>query len=213
MNEGRDETGFTLLEVLIGLALMALIAALAAGALGGLAQTGKRQERHDRAASVEPVETYLRRLLADIRPVRQGAATAALLAAETDRLSLISGYAPKGTIAGLQRVTLRLVGGSRAGRYDLEEVRTLHRDTLQPNGERRDGEVRTRLLADISALTIRYLALGTPTAAGVAPPVWLDRWVNPAALPRLIRIDIAFPPGDVRGWQTLDIAVLGATGP
>jgi prepilin-type N-terminal cleavage/methylation domain-containing protein len=205
LNTGHDDAGFSLVEVLIGLALMALIAALAAGALGGLARTGQLQERRDTAASVEPVEAYLRRLLADVRPVRVGAAATPLLAAEPDRLSVVSGYVPKGAIAGLQRVSLRLVEGNEAGRFDLEEVRTLHRD-----GAGRDGEVRTRLLTNLTGLSFRYLAAGTATGQTA---VWLERWTSATALPRLIRVDITFPQGDGRQWPPLDIATLGATGP
>jgi prepilin-type N-terminal cleavage/methylation domain-containing protein len=194
------DDGFTLVEVLIGLVLLALMTVVLAEAFGGLHQSQRLHNLRAREASVEPVETYLRRALVGLRPIRfmDGPASAPLLDARADRLTFISSHSPAGIYAGLYRVTWALVESELAGQFDLEERRVLHR----PNTSDTDREQRTRLLKGIHAVTFRYFG-AVPAAA---PPVWREIWTSPAP-PRLIAVEVLFPSSDPRRWHGVTVAV------
>lgn len=201
MSQGglRRDAGFTLLELLIGLALMALLTTLLIGALGGIRQAQRSHDRRTIEASTEPVEAYLRQVMADMRPVRSSTATTApLIEGREDFLAFISGYGPPGGFAGLHRITLQLTQSTRSGLYDLEEVRMLHRP-----GRAGNGEVRTRLLTGISGWRLSYL--GAARQGQVA--TWGPAWASPAQLPQMVTLDIVFPADDPRRWTQLSVAI------
>jgi general secretion pathway protein J len=193
------EAGFTLVELLIGLALLALMTALMSGALSGVRQAQRSHDRRTVAASVEPAEAYLRHVLIDMRPIRQsGAPAASLIDARTDTLTFISGYSPPGGYGGLHRVTLSARATTTPNVFDLNETRALHR----PN-RTGDAETRTRLLTNIAGIKLSYL--GMPAQG--TQPIWSETWTNPVQLPQAVAIDIAFPAGDTRRWAPLIVTI------
>ena len=65
------------------------------------------------------------------------------------------------------------------------------------------GEAKERVLLDgIADLEISYF--GAERRGD--PAVWHRRWLNSAALPALVRIEVAFEDGDRRLWPELTVA-------
>lgn len=187
---GRGQRGFTLVELLIALALAGLVALLLLSATR-LAALGADRV----AATAERLKT--RRALDDLLRRALASAIASPLLPNTpplvggpDQIEFLSLAEDSG--AGLYRIRLaveRAGGGSAL---------VLSRSRAAGAG----APERTTLAALIASFAIAYF--GAP-AAGEAP-AWHERWEGTRALPTLVRIaidlgdGIARPPLVVRLW-------------
>lgn len=184
--EGLERAGFSLIELLVALAVFAALAAAAYGGLSGIARTrGALAERQDRlAAIVRAVSTFERDLRQAVsRPVRSNARGQEVpaLAGAGDRIELTHlGFAnPRAEPrSNLERV----VYATDARRLMRGRYAVLDR---APNST----PATTVLLDDVDALRVRYL--GTDG-------VWRDNWpptdmtpdVQAELLPRAVEFRI-----------------------
>jgi general secretion pathway protein J len=179
----RPQAGFTLVEMLIALALTALVALLAMSGTR-LAALGLNRV----AASAQTLEeqrtldTLLRREIS--AAVAPPLANRAPLTGTPQRIEFLS-LAEEGG-AGLYRVTIE----SEAGALILSRNR-IGSATLP---------VRTVLASRAPAFAIAYFGGRTQDD----PPQWHERWDGSRILPRLVRItlDPAEPPLVVRLWAS-----------
>jgi prepilin-type N-terminal cleavage/methylation domain-containing protein len=172
--------GFTLLELLVGVALMALLAALLFASLrfgaGSLA-------RVDATAAVAEerriVAAFLRQRLAGAEPLVERDATGAHVAFDgtADRLRLVADMPPA-------------VGGGRH-RLSLENtargLQIAWTPLLGPDAEPVESG-RRRLAAGAA----RFAYYGR--RAGAAEAAWHQTWTGELALPRLVRLQLAGEP-------------------
>lgn len=170
---GRSSAGFTLLELLVGLALMALLSGLLFAALRFGADS---LARIDATAQVledrRIVAAFLRHRLAQAEPLVETGETGARVAFDgaPGRLDLVSEMPPA-------------AGGGRH-RLRLADTRDGLRLSWRPAES--DGESRQRLLGVGGA---RFAYYGQ--RAGESEPAWHDTWAGELALPRLVRLELA----------------------
>lgn len=188
----RSHRGFTLIEVLVSLALMAMISTIL---IASLQVGGHTWQRVTRAAAgnedVSQAEDFLRQRLASIYPYAGGASsTSGVL--ESDGLTLeFSALAPDSIADGMLRYR---IGISSSGTLEVSSRRD--RDGV-PDPQSAEW-VREPLLTHVAGMAVRFW-LDTEGTQGR----WADRWVDTAKLPRLIRIDVTLAPSDHRRWPPL----------
>jgi general secretion pathway protein J len=197
MNLSRRATsGFTLIEVLVTLALMSLIGTILIESLRVGAHTWRRTIRE--AANVDEIaraQSFLRERLGTIHPpdaIAMGGLPRQSFAGESDSLEF-SSTAPGHPDDGLARYRLEL---STSEPSDLE-IHYQH----DPSGSSTvltSGWARERLVARASNLAIQFWEQ-PPNSPGH----WVDHWGDPVNLPALIRIDIRFADDDTRRWPPL----------
>ena len=182
----RTSAGFTLLELLVALAIFSLVAVMSYNALKTvLNQQAATEVQADALAELQKVYLLMQRDIEQVvpRPVRDeyGDTQPALIGDETLQLTRGGWSNP----AGRLRSTLQRVGYAYE---DGELVRYIWAvlDRAQDSDPQRQP-----LIGDIGDMTIRYLAANNE---------WDDRWPNPlaaaagadaaVALPRAIEITL-----------------------
>lgn len=188
--------GFTLIEVLVALALMSLIGTILIESLRMGGHTWQHVTRE--AADIDEItraQEFLRQRLGTIYPPEPGTGLASAsdsFVGETNQLEF-SSTAPGSATAGLVRYQL----GLSASDPRNVEIRYRPQHTAVAAAQQADwsGEP---LLARASALSIQFWE----DSAG-ASGSWVDHWQDHARLPRLIRIDVRFADQDRRFWPPL----------
>ncbi len=200
MDQGRDDrqAGFSLVELLIALALLGVIAAFLVAGIADARRALSAVDRRGAQAAVAPVQAVLRRLIKEARPGSEGPHPPdpkRAFVGEPDRLSFVSSFVPQGQYGGLRRYDIGLeTPGSGSGRLVMEHRMALASAAPTPL----DGN-RTVLLDGVEALRVRYFgALDQDT-----PPAWHDSWRHPVNLPLLVSVEVTFAQGDRRQWITL----------
>jgi general secretion pathway protein J len=187
--------GFTLVEALVGLALLGLLTALGFGALGLVARAGAAVAPDP--MQVAAVQELLRlRLLGAMPVIGEGGAgrPAVLFEGGPARLRFVADLPPRFAVPGPALIELRHEAGA-------EGVLIL---AWAPLGAAASGEgARGRvLLGGVARLALRYH--GDPSGRDGA--TWRDRWEEAAVLPAAVQVALEFAPGDPRRWPPLLVA-------
>jgi general secretion pathway protein J len=188
----RPVAGFTLIEVLVALAVTGLVSLLLVQGIGlaalGFDRLSRGAERLDESRGVDQV---LRHALASAAAIPAGAGIG--FAGDAARVSFLSLVADNGP--GLYRIEIALDASS--GERRLVLTRRVAAPDAQPRVER------SILARGVRAFRIAYFG----AAALGEEPSWHDRWDGLGYLPRLIRIELdtadapARPPLIVRVWD------------
>ena len=191
------QSGFTLLEVLVALAVLGLLVlGLSQGVRAGLALR-QAQDRHlGNTAELDATMRLLRRTLSRLPALPDGNALLAsdagdAFAGEADRVSFV-GDLPTG-FGAARRADMTLI--VRDGMLLLSWVP--HRHAVAPAAP---SAAETVLLRGVERLDLAYW--GSPDGE---PAGWQARWAGPAA-PELIRLRLRFQRGDPRHWPDLIVA-------
>ena len=109
-------------------------------------------------------------------------------------------YAPHGQLGGLYWIDVHLepTVGSRTT-YDLIATQTLVRPDVE--GAPVEVGLRSTLATHVIAVSLRYF--GTEDG-DVALFQWQPEWSSDR-LPRLVRFDVTFAPGQPQIWQRIDL--------
>lgn len=185
--------GFTLIEVLVCLALMALVSMILVASLKLAGHAWQRVTRSAEAVDeVAECQTFLRTKLSSLAP-------ASVIAEEPKSSSLQSdgqsveflGIAPAAYPGGIVRYRVAV----SASGHSLEV-------TLipEPFGAEANSSSSETLLTNVRSMTIRFYR-----KTDRQPGQWLDRWDSVEELPRLIRIDVALAESNSRRWPPLYI--------
>lgn len=193
----RRDTGFTLAEMLVALALFAMISALIAGVVDLIARLdGSARRQSDALDRVVSAQTVLRARLEQMRMLAdpRGLGDTIALSGRTDELTFTApGFAANGAHQ-LQALRLRR---TPRGELVLYTVPLLAGRDLAASSV--DGWSAAPLLAGVERLDIAYY--GTDRVTG--RDAWQDRWQARAQPPKLVRIRLLFAKGDARTWPVL----------
>ncbi len=198
-SRSRNQTGFTLVEVMIGLALLAMLMSLAAyGVQMGVRSWTRAETVTADLDDIETVQGWLRRMIVRALPAYATADPANLsivFAGEPDTMLLV---APQPATQGagppaVQRIFMAPSNGAPGVfvRWQLNA----------PQGS--PPPARDDLLLDhVAMLRFGYFGAGGPGQ----PAAWQDRWVDRDRLPDLIRISITRDRKGLRPWPDLIVA-------
>lgn len=190
------QAGFTLLELMVAMALLALLGlALAGGMRFGLQAWNRVDAGLDRGEPIALSQALLRRLLEQAMPLpAAGAAPGVIAFAGADSaLRFIAMLPERATAPGLNEVTLRLEPGDAGASLVL---------SWQPLGEAGAGTGNRKALLDgVVAGHFRYYG----SVADGRPADWQEEWTNARALPRLVALELTFKDGRIV-WPPLMIA-------
>ena len=184
--------GLTLVETLVGLALLGLVSTLGLSALGLVGRAGSAAAVD--ATAVASAQDLLRlRLRAAVPVLAEGPGGRPVLLFEggPERVAFVSELPPRFGVAGLALVELRREAGVLALRW--RPLRGAADD---------EGAAGRALLDGAVALRLRYF--GAPR--GRDEPAWRESWTEAAALPAAVAVEVDFAEGDGRRWPGLVVA-------
>jgi general secretion pathway protein J len=191
MKRGGAE-GFTLVELLVALALLGLMTAYAVAALRSLRDVSRATDELEARAEVEAVVRHLRQSLADTRAIfvnEENGAAQLVFSGGPARIGLITVMNDR-----LER------GGLYALDYGIDDkgkALTLKRRLYRPDGQAPVAE--ESLLEGIESVAFRYCE----ATCTLAPNDWPESWKPQDRLPGFVRITVAFPKTDTRRWPEL----------
>lgn len=203
------EAGFTLLEILLSVALLALVIGLAYGSIRVAMQASRSGEALiERSEEMRTAQGFLRRQLSQMLPssferVEDGGEEKRFEGG-ADFVRFVApmpGYLSRGG-AHVQELALVRVGDG----YQLEfrHAQLNGFDSLQGF----DPDTRPVVLID----GIREGAFGFRRLEPEGElSDWLSEWEDPLALPLLIRLDIEFDQDGPRRWPDFEVASLAAS--
>jgi prepilin-type N-terminal cleavage/methylation domain-containing protein len=197
-----NDAGFTLVELLIALALLAVLSTLLLTATLGLRQVLTRIEQSEAEPAIARIADHMRRTAEGIRPIRQSNSTGigSLLDGTETTMRFTTGYAPMGQVAGLYEVEWNVRRGSAGDMQTLVETRRLYRPPVpQSEAQPARPETTVTLLQGIASLSFRYW--GTNDASSTAS--WLPNWKGALSLPPLISLEIIRAQNKASGSQKI----------
>jgi len=198
--DDAGEAGFTLVELLVGLALFSMLATLLFDNVRfgikswQLGSAHAEQFEHDLIT-----QDLLRRLIGNVYPmlVVDGATQRLDFEGDKEAVSFL-GDAPVVTNAG-GRFRYKVLVERQRDRTDL--VMSAAPELANPQGAALAR--RTVLLSDIDQAEFSYFGDGEAEQA----LQWQDSWRQRVNMPRLMRIRVAFRSADARTWPDLLIAL------
>jgi general secretion pathway protein J len=191
--------GFTLLELLIALALLGLISALLYGSLSLSAHSWDRGEQKvEQATDMRLTEEMLRQTLAAQHPLRFHKVVDQPLyfAGGTDSLSFAAAM-PGRAGGGMFYFRVAIAPAGERSRLTLARVIPDYGANALPDFSNAESSV---LAEDIAEVRFGYFGRD-PDSTDASDPTWRDRWDDSQILPLLIRIDVR--PVKSQAWPTM----------
>jgi general secretion pathway protein J len=193
------ESGFTLLELLIALALLGLISALLYGSLSLSANSWDRGEaKVEQATDMRLAEEMLRQTLSAQHPLRFHKVVDQPLyfAGSNDSLSFAAAL-PGRAGGGMFYFRVAVAPSGDRSRLTLSRVIPDYAANALPDFQDAESSV---LAEDIAEVKFGYFGRD-PDSNDATEPSWRDRWDDPQILPQLIRIDVK--PSKSQPWPTM----------
>jgi prepilin-type N-terminal cleavage/methylation domain-containing protein len=189
IRRGGASCGFSLIEMVVALALLSLTLAMMPGAIDMARRAAGTAPRLERAAAISAALDVMGRWLPTAMPsltvddVRQRVPA---FDGQADRVSFAAPAPASVKTGGVMLYQLRLLqaAGARAGRFDLAaELAPLTTDG--PDQSARPAAEKHVLVEDVARLSVRYFGL---PANGDGGPAWQDSWSGRMELPQLVEI-------------------------
>jgi general secretion pathway protein J len=193
----HSAAGFTLLELLIGVAVLGLLMGILFGGLRLAShQVEWRTARLDRGSRVALVQAFMRRSLADARPLEiagpragvAGPAVALAFDGTADELEFVGPAPESAETGGLELIGLGLVRrGAAAGALSLR-VRAYDAGAGGATAPLRE----TLVLEGVRQAQFAYFGV----SAGETTPRWHESWRQLPYLPTLVRLTLTLSGGE-----------------
>ena len=191
----KSQRGFTLIEIIVAMALLATIMMLLYSGLTFALRSWDAGDANGRRVADQRLgENFMRRELMQLFPMRWKNPTQVKFAfeGEKDHLKFVSSRP-----AGLQQAGLSLVGLEVQQNSDTRARNLLMRRAM-PDDEAVDfGPLEkaepTLLIANVDTVSFAYFGAEND----FTEPKWVDKWEFPAALPQLIRVRVKMMDGRV----------------
>jgi general secretion pathway protein J len=191
----RSEAGFTLVELLVAMALLALIAVYLASAFGTGRRVWDMRTRIEDQDAVTTTREFLHRQIEAAWPAMETTSGGALrlkFAGRSDALRFVTHFDGSANWAGLYDLELRRDKGEFIVSGDLS----------RPGSSSTQARFDRTLLAGIADIRFAYFG----RSEGDAEATWHAEWPAESGLPRLVRVSVAFTQDDQRLWRDLVIA-------
>jgi len=192
----RAQAGFTLLEIVIAMALLAAMLAMAwSGMSFALRGWDSGEAAGRRAVDLQLAQNFLRRELAEVFPMRWKDPAKLRLAFEGDSkgLRFVSTRAAGASSGGLALVGLEVAQGQGQTRQrDLVMRRALVDDKAQDFGPLGAAEP-TLLVANVDAVEFGYFGAEND----FNEPKWQADWKVEGRIPQLVRLHVKTADGTV----------------
>ena len=186
----RRVAGFSLLELVIALALVAMIAALLTGSLSMAARTwdGGDKKAGD-VASMRQAQEFLREQLTAELPLRlkKVVEMPLMFSGEHDEIRYAAALPPRVQEGGAWFFRLAVAKDGDKSRLVLQ--RTYPDPTALENPQFSADAERSVLAEGIAELTISYFGRDE-NATDADAPTWRDRWDDKQRLPLLVKIEV-----------------------
>jgi len=195
-----SESGFSLLEMVVALAVLGLLTVMLAGSLQfGIRLWDAQDRRLASSAGTDAVHTALRLMLENAQPLplaglgARGAAAYMLGGAQS--LDLVTEMPDGVGDRGFCDVAVIRTGDGRLAIRWRRHARDAQTAATLPASE-------TELLRNVAAVEFAYFM----RTHDEQPAHWDVQWTQPGVLPDLIRLRVRFAPGDRRSWSDLVVA-------
>jgi general secretion pathway protein J len=195
-----SEAGFTLVELLVALALFGLLSVALFGSIRmGMASWTRGTARADQVDQTLHAQNLLRGLIEEAYPLFLADVPAgghADFAGTSQSLDFLAPTPIARGVGGRSRFRIAIARSREAMNLVLTSTVELAwpEQTAQP--------ITTVLLAGVADVQFSYFgAVGADRAAA-----WHDAWRGQASLPQLLRVRVRYADGDSRNWPELLIA-------
>lgn len=194
----RGQAGFTVVELLVAIALLGLVTAALFGSLRfGISAWGSGTAHADRNVEVLSIQNFLRRTVGDAYPLflrdehGQGQVD---FDGEAERLSFLAPTPIALGSAGRSRFEISI--DRRSARTDMIIIT---RPELSGDPS---ASVRRILIPEVRSLQFSYFGAARSDKVGR----WHSEWREQTTLPSALAIQITFPERDQRVWPELVVA-------
>jgi general secretion pathway protein J len=196
----RSDAGFTLVEMLVSLALLSVLTTLLFGNVSvGLKVFQSGSAHADHAEHGMITQSLLRRMIRDAYP---------FFLSDGQGHSHVDFEGARESIGFLGNAP-NVIGGGGRHRFNLFVDRHRNKSDLVLTSTPELGNhyselalVKTLAIGDVDWIQFSYF--GAATAGQTAQ--WHDKWTQQNELPKLVRIRVAFRADDARSWPDLIIA-------
>jgi prepilin-type N-terminal cleavage/methylation domain-containing protein len=175
----RGTEAFTLVEMLVAMALLSLMAAYAFMAISGMSRAKAIEAQMAMRSDAVAVERHLRQTIGDMRNVFRSDKTGATELSFNGQANSVEFVSPLN-----DRIA---VGGLYALRYASgDEGLTLGFEVFRPNNKSFAYGSHELLLGDVTKVSFRYFG----DSQDGKPAVWRSTWVGISALPSIIEVTL-----------------------
>jgi general secretion pathway protein J len=191
----HTQSGFTLLELLISMALLGFILVLLFGGLRlGVRSWDAVQQQVDNLNTVRSVESFLRREMALAYPYRWKSVSGQRIAflGERNKIRFVVQLPSRVGVGGLYIVSLELEQSDRGKRMLWKHLPLS--PLMQDFSELDQAAEMVLVGSELSAVDEVWLSYFGQEGEDTAPR-WVDRWDSLARLPALIKIQVRFANG------------------
>lgn len=191
------DAGFTILEMLVSLALMALVATFLAGGVRFGHRVWDLTGQIDQLASIGAVREALHQRISSALPVLELEADGSLPLAFKGgpaELTFVAALPDRQQPAGLYKLRLAMAVNDLS--LDVSNFQQRFAGGALPG-----TQSRSQLLVKVSRLKLRYYGAAEPGDV----KSWQMDWHRADALPDLAGVTIEFPDADLRQWPELII--------